>query len=120
MATLLANQNYRVLEAEDGAQALDILTSNPEVRLLYHRLSHARLDGFGSSPRSARPGPGQAAIIGVSAEGGEQTARFLKNGANDFLTKPLGMEEFYCRVNQQMDMQDIIQDYRALQEKAAS
>ncbi len=60
------------------------------------------------------------AIIGVSAQSGEQTARFLKHGANDFLTKPIGMEEFYCRVNQQMDMLDILQDYKALCGKMAS
>ncbi len=121
MATLLANQNYRVLEAEDGAAALDILTSTPEVRLLITDYHMPRLDGFGliTEIRKTRPRD-KLAIIGVSAESGEQTARFLKNGANDFLTKPIGMEEFYCRVNQQMDMQDIIQDYKALREKAAS
>ncbi|QLA16985.1 response regulator [Desulfolutivibrio sulfoxidireducens] len=121
MATLLKNQNYQVLEAEDGAVALDILTATPEVRLLITDYHMPRLDGFAliTEIRKIRP-KDKLAVIGVSAESGEQTARFLKNGANDFLTKPIGMEEFYCRVNQQMDMLDILEDYKALREKMAS
>lgn len=121
MATLLKNQNYTVLEAEDGRSALDMLHDHPDVRLLITDYNMPGLDGFEliTEIRKTRP-KDRLAIIGVSAESGEQTARFLKNGASDFLTKPVGMEEFYCRVNQQMDMLDIIQDYKALREKAAS
>jgi len=121
MATLLGNQNYRVMEAEDGAVALDILRDTPDVRLLITDYHMPRMDGFEliTEIRKTRP-KDRLAIIGVSAAGGEQTARFIKNGANDFLTKPIGMEEFYCRVNQQMDMLDIIQDYKTLCEKKAS
>ncbi|NDY58807.1 response regulator [Desulfovibrio sulfodismutans] len=121
MATLLGNQNYQVMEAADGAAALDILRDTPDVRLLITDYHMPRMDGFEliTEIRKTRP-KDRLAIIGVSAEGGEQTARFIKNGANDFLTKPISMEEFYCRVNQQMDMLDILQDYKALCEKKDS
>ena len=54
------------------------------------------------------------AIIGVSAEGGGQTVRFLKVGANDFLVKPVEVEEFTCRVHMQLDMLDLLENLREL------
>jgi CheY-like chemotaxis protein len=121
MATLLTNQNYRVLEAEDGQAALDILREVPDVRLLITDYNMPRMDGFELITEIRKTHPRhKLSIIGVSAQSGEQTVRFLKYGASDFLTKPLCMEEFYCRVNQQMDMLDIIQDYKALCDKKDS
>ena len=32
------------------------------------------------------------------------SARFIKVGANDFITKPFQPEEFYCRVTQNIDL----------------
>ena len=38
-------------------------------------------------------------IIGLSGDGDTRlSARFIKNGANDFLKKPFVQEEFYCRI----------------------
>ncbi|WP_426359070.1 GGDEF domain-containing response regulator [Pseudocolwellia sp. HL-MZ19] len=46
----------------------------------------------------------QLAIIGISgAINGTHSARFIKNGADDFLRKPFCLEEFYCRITQNID-----------------
>jgi len=46
----------------------------------------------------------QLAIIGISgAENGSHSARFIKNGADDFLRKPFCPEEFYCRITQNIE-----------------
>ena len=43
-------------------------------------------------------------IIAVaSSEKSFQSARFIKNGADDFLRKPFCPEEFYCRVMQNIE-----------------
>ena len=43
----------------------------------------------------------QLAVIGISgAANGIHSARFIKNGADDFLRKPFCPEEFYCRITQ--------------------
>lgn len=47
----------------------------------------------------------QLAVIGLSATGNNELgAQFIKNGANDFLTKPVSYEELLCRINQNIDM----------------
>ncbi len=118
LTTLLKNQNYRSVEAEDGEQALALLQSHPETRLLITDYNMPRMDGFELITEVRKThGRDRLAIIGVSGEDGGQTARFLKIGANDFLTKPIRTEEFYCRVNQQMDMMDTLADYNRLRQR---
>lgn len=101
MRRLLTNQNFRVLEAADGQAALDLLAAHPEVRLVVTDYEMPVMDGLEFIARARASHPKEKlAIIGVSAlDSGALTARFLKNGANDFLKKPFEVEEFYCRVN---------------------
>jgi diguanylate cyclase (GGDEF)-like protein len=52
----------------------------------------------------------ELAIIGASAQDYKNmSARFLKFGANDFLTKPFLSEEFYCRVTMNVNNLEYIQ-----------
>ena len=106
---LLVNQNYQPLEADDGVQALEVLEAHPDVRLVITDYNMPRMDGFEliGEIRKTRP-KHELAIVGISAQSGPLTARFIKNGANDFVTKPIQAEEFYCRINQQMDLLDAL------------
>ncbi len=115
LTSLLQNLNVQVTEAEDGRQALDILMAEPDIKLLITDYHMPNLDGFGliEAIRAERP-KDKLAIIGITAEGGSQIANFLKVGANDFLAKPVQVEEFTCRVNQQLEMLEIIEKYRNL------
>lgn len=121
LTSLLKNLNIRAHAAEDGRQALELLAAHPEASLLITDYNMPNLDGFGlvEEVRATRP-KDRLAIIGVSAEGGGQTVKFLKVGANDFLVKPVQVEEFTCRVNQQLDMLEILADSRQCREQAAS
>ncbi len=115
LKALLESLNLHVLEAGDGREALDVLGSHDDVSLMVTDYNMPRLDGFGliEEIRTSRA-KDQLAIIGVSAEDGGQTVKFLKVGANDFLVKPVQVEECVCRVNQQLDMLEILANYRAL------
>ena len=45
-----------------------------------------------------------------------QRTSFIKNGANDFLVKPFLSEEFYCRINQNVDYVDIVEAHKKANE----
>jgi diguanylate cyclase (GGDEF)-like protein len=52
-------------------------------------------------------------IIGLSAEGHSNlSAKFIKNGANDFLQKPFNQEEFYCRVIHNIESLELLEAVR--------
>jgi diguanylate cyclase (GGDEF)-like protein len=69
------------------------------------------MDGFELTVKLRQKfGKDRLSIIGISgAEDDYFTAKFIKLGANDFLKKPFGTEEFYCRVTQNLELLGMIQ-----------
>lgn len=112
---LLEKHLYQVLEASNGLQALDVLKDNPDIKLLITDYHMPEMDGF-ELVRAIRQNVDKSGlvIIGLSGEGkGSLSAKFIKNGANDFLQKPFFHEELYCRVMhniEELELFEQIQD----------
>ncbi|MBN2399026.1 MAG: diguanylate cyclase [Candidatus Aminicenantes bacterium] len=108
---LLTIQKYMVIEAKDGVEALEQLKKNPDIKLIITDFQMPRMDGFKLTAQVRKTFHfNQLAIVGISAHGsGLFSAKFLKKGANDFLTKPFVNEEFNCRINQNIDMLEYIE-----------
>ena len=114
MKQMLEKQLFDVTDAQDGQQALEIIKSNPNIKLLMTDYAMPLMDGFElvKAVRNFR-GRDDLAIIGLSCAGKHGlTARFIKYGANDFLTKPFMNEEFHCRVMQTMEQLSLIADIK--------
>lgn len=110
----LRTQRYEVLVAETAEQALQMVDTHPDVRLVITDFQMPGMDGVELVRRiRSQFGKNELAIIGLSAQGGDLiSARFLKKGANDFLTKPFSKEEFFCRVNQNLEMIELFRKIR--------
>ena len=108
-------QNLQTLLAEDGAQALAILHANPDISLIITDFEMPGMSGVKLCNEVRKNfSKEQLSIIGMSGLAkGQLSAEFLKNGANDFIVKPFSYEELLCRVNQNLDMLDLIRDNRA-------
>ena len=108
---LLLNHRYQVLEAENGQEALAVLKQHPDVRMVITDYHMPGMDGFELVRRLRQDySMSQLAIVGVSSQGNHLiSARFIKNGANDFITKPFLEEEFNCRVTQNIELLETIQ-----------
>lgn len=111
IARLLHRQHFNVLEAENGQAALEVLERNPEISLVLTDYHMPIMDGFELTTRlRQKHGKDSLVIIGISAaEDDYFTAKFIKLGANDFLKKPFGTEEFYCRIDQNLELIELIQ-----------
>ncbi|MBB5534969.1 response regulator [Rhizobium giardinii] len=105
LTTQLKRYNFRTSSAESGAAALDLLKKHPDIGLMITDYNMPDIDGFELTRRiRAAYGPHQLRIIGVSSSDNRLlSARFLKAGGNDFMLRPFVNEEFYCRVNQNLD-----------------
>ena len=105
LSSRLKRYNFRVSLAENGAKALELLKSHDDIGLVVTDYNMPDIDGFELTRRiRTMRGSHQLRIIGVSSSTNRLlSARFLKAGGNDFMLRPFIEEEFYCRVNQNLD-----------------
>ncbi|MFB9947287.1 response regulator [Rhizobium puerariae] len=122
LSSRLKRYNFRVSVAENGAKALAILKTSPDIGLVVTDYNMPDIDGFELTRRirSVR-GSHELRIIGVSSSSNRLlSARFLKAGGNDFMLRPFIDEEFYCRVNQNLDTLVQIRSMQAKLKEPAS
>jgi diguanylate cyclase (GGDEF)-like protein len=100
LANLLRRHLFQVLEAVDGVDAIKVLLENPDIKLLVTDYNMPRMDGFELVKNLRyKYDKTDLIMIGLSGESSEAlSAKFIKQGANDFLRKPFYPEEFYCRI----------------------
>lgn len=111
---LLTIYRFIVLEAENGEMALEVLNNHKDIRLIITDFNMPVMDGFELTKKVRNLyNKQEIAIIGMSAYGNNVlSARFLKIGGSDFINKPFLEEEFFCRVNQNMELLEYIRDLK--------
>lgn len=116
MVGMLKRHLFQVVEAEDGQQALDIILADPSIRVLITDNNMPNMDGFDliHNLRHKYDNYDLMAIGLSSAEDKYLSAKFIKNGANDFLYKPFSNEEFFCRVMQTVDAMERLDEMREM------
>ncbi len=122
LSSRLKRYNFRVSLADSGAKALEILRNNPDIGLVVTDYNMPDIDGFELTRRiRTMRGSHELRIIGVSSSNNRLlSARFLKAGGNDFMLRPFIEEEFYCRVNQNLDTLVQIKSARGASSKEAA
>mgnify|MGYP000719436106 CR=1 FL=1 len=102
---LLKRRNFTVETANNGVQALAKLQQHKNIKMVITDLEMPEMDGITLTNEIRKKySREQLAVIGISgAESGIHSARFIKNGADDFLRKPFCPEEFYCRITQNIE-----------------
>jgi diguanylate cyclase (GGDEF)-like protein len=114
ICTMLKVHQYKVFEAVDGVDAIKVILGNPDIQLLITDYNMPNMDGFELVKNlRCKYERFDLIIIGLSAEGhGSLSAKFIKTGANDFLTKPFNQEEFYCRINHNIESLELVTQIR--------
>lgn len=106
--SLLVTQKFIVIEATDGRNALALLAEHSDIKMIITDYNMPEMDGFELTKEVRKQyDPETIAIIGISSsESNKLSVRFIKNGANDFITKPFLSEQFYCRLYQNLEIID--------------
>lgn len=107
---VLENQKLNVFLAEDGIEALSILEENKDIRLVLTDYHMPRMNGHELVQNIRNDfSEDNLAIIVFSTDDTDGIApKFLKAGANDFISKTASREEFLCRINMNLDMIDMV------------
>ncbi|WP_435236879.1 diguanylate cyclase [Psychromonas sp. PT13] len=115
---LLLIYQFNVYEASDGIEALSVLEAN-NIHLVLTDFYMPNMDGLELTKKIRTTYSSQeVAIIGMSVFGNNKlSAHFLKLGGSDFITKPFLEEEFFCRINQNMELLEHIRELKYLATK---
>ncbi|MFT3967592.1 MAG: diguanylate cyclase [Sphingobium sp.] len=119
LAALLKRQNYRIVEAGSGAEALEILASNEAIELVITDYNMPDMDGHELTREiRLRYAAERVRVIGISASSDPYlSAAFLKAGASDFIYRPFIPEEVQCRVGGNIETLEHIRHLRFLAER---
>ena len=110
---------YRTFKAENGEKALEILKDNPGIKLALvdYYMPGMTGDQLCSAMRKTH-NRSRLGIIGMSSKSESFiSVNFIKSGATDFLSKPFYAEEFYCRLNNTIEIIEFIQKIEELSNK---
>jgi len=111
--SLLERHYLTVDTASNGIEALELLSKNSGYCLIITDFNMPEMNGAELTTKIRNDySRNELAIIGISSYGaGPISVQLLKSGANDFIYRPFLHEEFYCRVNQNIDS---VQYYKEL------
>ncbi len=114
LCAFLRKFRFQVMSAFDGIEALQVLRDNPDTKLVISDYMMPNMDGFMLVKALRQDKAFQDLVfIGLSANGNSMlSAKFIKSGANDFLSKPFYHEEFFCRVLQNLEAQEMLDTIR--------
>ncbi|WP_457576634.1 diguanylate cyclase [Desulfomarina sp.] len=111
ISELLYVHRFRVVTASNGQDALEILARYPEICLVISGAEFEDMDGCTLCRKIRESHPADSlSIIGTwKGEDATAGARFLKNGANDFIKQDFLVEEFYSRINNCIENLNLIE-----------
>ncbi len=111
LQNLLENMFYKVITVAHGEEALGILDVNPNINLVVTDYNMPVMDGLElTSEIRKKFDKTDLPIIALSSNENEDVnASFLKEGANDYISKPFSKEEFTCRIDNTIEALENIQ-----------
>ena len=101
LRTSLSAQGYSILEAEDGESGLAMLSRNA-VDIVVLDLGLPGIDGLEVLKRLREGGSSIPVIVLSSRDDEKGKVAALDLGADDYVTKPFGMEELLARIRAAM------------------
>ena len=112
----LKNENYEIVKAYDGKQALEKLKMYPDIDMIILDIMMPRLDGI-SVVHEVRKENAQLPILLLSAKSTDiDKIQGLTNGADDYVTKPFNPLEVIARVKSLLRRSTITQEGPANEE----
>ena len=117
MKSMLEYYKIDCIEAQDGVEALSIIKSTPDIKLVLTDYNMPNMDGLQLTReiRAIYKKSQLSIVVTTSNTGAVSPESFIKSGANGFIYKGFSKENLYIRVAENLDLIDLFQE---VQDKA--
>jgi two-component system response regulator HydG len=119
LRTLLGGWGYDVAEADDGQSAVEAVHKHP-FDLILMDIRMIRVSGLEALVEIKRFNPAIPVVIMTAYASVETAVKALKEGAYDYLTKPLDFDELKIIMERAMEHRRLQEENRYLRESLAS
>jgi CheY-like chemotaxis protein len=89
---MLEDAGFRVFEAADGVEALDLLKANPDINLLVSDVKMPRMDGYTLAEAGYALRPGLKVVL-MTGYAQEPPADLMRGRSIQILHKPFNLEK---------------------------
>jgi two-component system response regulator HydG len=118
LRTLITGWGYKVVEAADGGGAIDLVHQQP-FDLILMDIRMVKISGLEALKEIKRFNPAIPVIIMTAYASVETAVKALKEGAYDYLTKPLDFDEVRITLERVMEHSRLKEENRFLKETLA-
>ena len=116
LTEILEYEKFEVDEAEDGPTGLDLIKKT-EYDIILCDIKMPKMDGLEVLDK-IQEGGYETPVVMISGHGNIETAvDALKNGAYDFIQKPLDLNRILVTIRNAMEKQDLVQETKVLKQK---
>jgi diguanylate cyclase (GGDEF)-like protein len=113
---LLQRYQLTCYHAYDGQKALELLNNVEDIKIVFTDYDMPNIDGLELlhliRKKYSRDEMSVVVMTTEKADDGKTVAKFLKHGANDFLYKGFSDEEFYARLNANLEVMELFEDIK--------
>jgi diguanylate cyclase (GGDEF)-like protein len=111
---LLKRYKIVALSAFDGDEALEVLKENNDIKIVLTDYLMPRMNGLELTKKIRRDySKDELSVIVTSNDSSKRIpAKFLKYGANDFLYKGFSNEEFFARINSNIEVLELFDEIK--------
>lgn len=111
---LLRRYKIIALSAHDGEEALELLKEHNDIKIVLTDYLMPKMDGLELTKRIRRSyQKDEISIVVTSNDSSKKIpAKFLKYGANDFLYKGFSNEEFFARINSNIEILELFDEIK--------
>jgi DNA-binding NtrC family response regulator len=112
----LLNNGFKVLEATDGDEVLPVLSTN-DVDIILLDLKMSRMDGLSTLTALLQAAIHIPVIVITAFSSVESAVQAMKNGAFDYITKPVDINELTLIISRALNFKTLSEENKALKSR---
>lgn len=105
--TLLSRDNFRLLRANNGQEAVDICESNPQIDLILMDIKMPVMNGYEASMKIKELRPNLPIIAQTAYSTAIDRNKAFESGCSDFISKPFTKENLLAKIASQLNTNNI-------------